>query len=155
MGVLLSNPHPAVRNMFVTLTQDPFANDVLTQVANGAFGPRALARYATEHDAAASSSDRPSQYPSTIDPSNHLSDIQPLQGGPTNDWQLQTVRTVVARSQTLSGSILILGQCIGLMNCTDKVPQARGTINRLSVSKLLLKSELRSADSLARILRVT
>jgi hypothetical protein len=28
-----------------------------------------------------------------------LSGGQPPQGGPTNDWQLQTVRTIVARSQ--------------------------------------------------------
>jgi len=82
MGVLLSNPHPAVRNMFVTLTQDPFANEVLTQVANGAFGPRALARYATEHDAGRASTSSNGQTPQ----------------GPTNDWQLQTVRTIVAQT---------------------------------------------------------
>jgi hypothetical protein len=62
MGVILSNPHPAVRTMLATLTQDAFANSVLTQVANGAFGPRALARYATEYDTKrASSSDGSSQ----------------------------------------------------------------------------------------------
>jgi len=89
MGVILSNPHPAVRTMLATLTQDAFANSVLTQVANGAFGPRALARYATEYDTKrASSSDG----------------RQPPQGGPTNDWQLQTVRTIVARSQADQGT---------------------------------------------------
>jgi len=93
MGVLLSNPHPEVRNMFVTLTQDAFANDVLTQVANGAFGPRALARFATEHDAGRASTSSDGQ--------------TPPQGGPTNGWQLQAVRTMIARSQIPSANSLI------------------------------------------------
>jgi hypothetical protein len=100
MGVLLSNPHPAVRNMFVTLIQDPFANNVLTQVAGGAFGPRALARYATEHDAGRVNG--PSQFSSTHDRFNYLLEKQLPRGGPTNGWQLQTVRTMVAKTQAQS-----------------------------------------------------
>lgn len=91
-GVLLSNPNPAVRDMFTTLSQDPFANNVLTQVANGAFGPRAIAKYATEHDKREATGS-PSSEPQT-----------PHGGGPTNVWQLQTVRTMVARSQTSESS---------------------------------------------------
>jgi hypothetical protein len=53
MGVLLSNPHPDIRNMFVDLCQDPFTERVITYVANSAFGPRALARYAIQHDSGA------------------------------------------------------------------------------------------------------
>jgi len=79
--------------MFNTLSQDPFANNVLTQVANGAFGPRALAKYATQHDTKPDGAT-----------SSPLSGQQSPHGGPTNDWQLQAVRTMVARSQASQSS---------------------------------------------------
>jgi len=81
--------------MFNTLSQDPFANNVLTQVANGAFGPRALAKYATQHD---TNPDGATSSPPIA------SGQQSPHGGPTNDWQLQAVRTMVARSQASQSS---------------------------------------------------
>jgi hypothetical protein len=51
IGTLLSLPNPQLRDVFVALGQDPLGGNILTQVTNGAYGPRALAEYAAAFDA--------------------------------------------------------------------------------------------------------
>jgi len=88
---LLSNPHPAIRNMFLELNQDPFAQQVISHVTDGPFGPRALARYANEYDSGTT------RAVSSNDP--QASELQSRGTVPNNDWQLHAVRTMIARSQ--------------------------------------------------------
>jgi len=93
MGVLLSNPNPAIQNMFRDLNQDPFAEQTLSHVADGAFGPRALARYAHHYDSANARAARNQLPQPQATGSQNQSSI------PNSDWQLRTVRMMMARSQ--------------------------------------------------------
>jgi len=86
IGVLLSNPNPAIRSTFGALNQDPFASDVISQVANGPFGPRAIANYADQRRASEQSSS-----------SNRQRSPQDVA---TNEWQLQAVQTMIANSSS-------------------------------------------------------
>jgi len=90
IGVLLSLPDPQVRDVFVALSQDSFGGSVLTQVMDGAYGPKALAEYAAANDA----------QPAVSSPSG-----QPTsQTATLNQWQLQAVRALTLRNQTFQTS---------------------------------------------------
>jgi len=86
VGVLLSSPNPAMRNALGTLKEDPFASNFLSQVANGPYGPRALAKSNNQHRAngPSSSSDHQRSAP----------------GAATNEWRLQAIQTMIAKSSS-------------------------------------------------------
>jgi len=95
MGVLLALPNLQVRDVVVALGQDGLGGNILTQVANGPFGPRALAGYATAYDAGSTEGTPDGQPTSTSNA--YLS-----------YWQLQAVRAIVARNQAQASSSTIL-----------------------------------------------
>lgn len=86
IGVLLSSPNPAMRSTFNALSEDPFASTVLLQVANGPFGPRALAKFNTQRLANG--------------PSNSSDRQPPPQHVAINEWQLQAIQTMIANSSS-------------------------------------------------------
>jgi hypothetical protein len=49
LGVLLSQPDPSHHRILETLRQDAFADRIISDIANGPFGPRNLAQYSLEH----------------------------------------------------------------------------------------------------------
>jgi len=110
LGVLLSHPDPHHRQILSTLCQDAFANGVITNVANGPFGPRALAQYAIEHQnemngvngvvgagAGVNGYARGGKSGGKAEKDNNSN-----LGGPTNAWQVRAVRSLVNSSRAAS-----------------------------------------------------
>lgn len=97
MGVFLSLPNLQVRDAVVALSQDGLGSNILTQVANGPFGPKALAEYATTYDDDAGLAESTPNGQSTSTSNASLS-----------HWQLQAVRAIVARNQAQASSYTTL-----------------------------------------------
>jgi hypothetical protein len=91
-----------MRNALGALNEDPFASTVISQVANGAFGPRALAEYDTQSRASekSSASDRTYHIGLSCCCVLNVCSGQRSLGAATNEWQLQIIQTMLANSRS-------------------------------------------------------
>jgi hypothetical protein len=104
IGVLLSSPNPAMRGTLDTLSEDPFASTVLLRVANGSYGPRALAKFNTQRRVNGPSSPNDRTYYtvflSCFCVTYTCTGQRSPEGAATNEWQLQAIQTMIANSSS-------------------------------------------------------